>query len=181
MLGLELSEQKEGDLLKFLLENKEVFAWTPKETLGIDPVVIVLNVDPANQEVEPDPLVEEFERLVEGGAIKEVQYPTWLTNTVIVKNDEKWSMCVDFTDLNKACPKDSFSLPKIDQLIDAMVRHECMSFLDAYRGYHQITMFGPDQSKTSFTTPKGLFYYKVMSFGLKNAGMTYQRLVMRMF
>ena len=170
-------------MLKFLLENKEVFAWTPKETLGIDPEVMVhrLNVDPANQEVEPDPLVEEFERLVEGGAIREVQYPTWLTNTVIVKNDEKWSMCVDFTDLNKACHKDSFSLPKIDQLIDATAGHERMSFLDSYRGYYQIAMFGPDQSKTSFITLRGLFCYRVMPFGLKNAEATYQHLVTRMF
>ena len=90
-------------------------------------------------------------------------------------------MCVDFTDLNKACPKESFPLPKIDQLIDATAGHERMSFLDAYRGYHQIAMFNPDQSKTSFITPRGLFCYKVMSFGLKNVGATYQRLVTRMF
>ena len=119
-------------------------------------------------------VAEEVERLVDVDAISEVQYPTWLANTVVVKKKyENWKACVDFTDLNKACPKESFPLPKIDQLIDATAGHERMSFLDAYRGYHQIAMFGPNQSKTSFITPRGLFCYKVMLFSLKNAGATY--------
>ena len=88
---------------------------------------------------------------------------------------------MDFTDLNKTCPKDSFPLPKIDQLIDATAGHDRMSFLDAYRGYHQIPLYEADQEKTFFITPQGTYYYKVMPFGLKNAGATYQRLVTKMF
>ena len=97
---------------------------------------------------------------------------------VVKKKNGKWRVCVDFTDLNKACPKDSFPLPKIDQLNDATARHDRMSFLDAYRGYHQIPI-EPDQEKTTFITPKGIYYYKVMPFGLKNAGVAYQRLCHR--
>ncbi|XP_019230417.1 PREDICTED: uncharacterized protein LOC109211339 [Nicotiana attenuata] len=90
-------------------------------------------------------------------------------------------MCVDFTDLNKACPKDSFPLPHIDQLIDATVGHELLSFLDAYSGYNQILMEEEDQEKTTFITQQGTYCYRVMPFGLKNAGATYQRLVTKMF
>ncbi|GMP32862.1 hypothetical protein CsSME_00006426 [Camellia sinensis var. sinensis] len=161
---------------------------------GIDPEVTChsLNVDrsakPVIQRARRPTLMhveaveEEVDRLLEARAIREVQYPTWLSNTVVVKKKNgKWRVCVDFTSLNKACPKDSFPLPKIDQLVDATSGHERMSFLDAYRGYHQIAMYPPDEEKTAFITPKGLYCYRVMPFGLKNAGATYQRLVTKMF
>ena len=90
-------------------------------------------------------------------------------------------MCVDYTDLNDACPKDSFPLPRIDQIVNASVGHDMLSFLDAFSGYHQIPMYLSDAEKTSFITPHGLFCYNVMPFGLKNAGATYQRLVTKMF
>ena len=90
-------------------------------------------------------------------------------------------MCVDFTDLNKACPKDSYPLPRIDTLVDSTARHELLSFMDAFLGYNQIKMNEDDQERTSFVTSQGLFCYKVMSFGLKNAGATYQRLMNKMF
>ena len=90
-------------------------------------------------------------------------------------------MCVDFTDLNKACPKDPFLMPKIDQLVDATVGHPRMSFLDAFQGYHRISLALDDQKKTDFVTSIGNYHYKVMSFGLKNAGSTYQRMMTRMF
>ncbi|KAL0362158.1 UNVERIFIED_CONTAM: Retrovirus-related Pol polyprotein from transposon opus [Sesamum calycinum] len=90
-------------------------------------------------------------------------------------------MCIDFTDLNKACPKDSYPLPRIDALIDSMSGCELMSFLDAFQGYNQIRLAHDDQEKTSFVTDQGIFYYNVMPFGLKNAGATYQRLVNNMF
>ena len=90
-------------------------------------------------------------------------------------------MCIDFTVLNKACPKDPFLVPKIDQLVDATFRHPKMSFLDAFQGYHQIALALEDQEKTSFITPTSNFHYKVMSFGLKNAKSTYQRMVTKMF
>ena len=100
---------------------------------------------------------------------------------VVKKKNGKWRVCVDFTNLNKACPKDSFPLPKIDQMIDATAGHDWMSFLNAYRDYHQIPMSGPDQEKTAFITPQGIYCYKVMPFGLKKAGATYQWLVTKMF
>ena len=80
-------------------------------------------------------------RLKHAGAIKEVFYPEWLANTIVVKKKSgKWQVFVDFTDLNKACPKDSFPMPKIDQLVDATIGHLRMSFLDAFQGYHQIPL-----------------------------------------
>ena len=88
---------------------------------------------------------------------------------------------MDYMDLNDACPKESFPLPRIDQIVDASVGHDMLSFLDAFSGYHQIHMHPPDAEKTSFITPHGLYCYNVMPFGLKNAGATYQRLVTKMF
>ena len=88
---------------------------------------------------------------------------------------------MDFTDLNKACPKDSYPLPRINQLVDSTAGHRLLSFMDAFSGYNQINMDEEDQEKTSFITSQGLFCYKVIPFGLKNAGATYQSLVNHMF
>ena len=90
-------------------------------------------------------------------------------------------MCVDYTDLNDACPKDSYPLPRIDQIVNASAGHGMLSFLDAFFGYHQILMYLPDEEKTSFITSHRLFCYNVMPFGLKNSRATYQRLVTKMF
>ena len=90
-------------------------------------------------------------------------------------------MCVDFTDLNKVCPKDNFPLPRIDQLVDSTAGHKLLSFMDTFSGYNQILMDEEGQEKTSFITSQGLYCYKVMPFELKNVGATYQRLVNRMF
>ena len=84
-------------------------------------------------------------------------------------------MCVDFRDLNKASPKDDFPLPHIDVLVDNTADHARLSFMDGFSGYNQIKMAPEDMEKTSFITPWGTYYYKVMPFGLKNAGATYQR------
>ena len=114
--------------------------------------------------------------------IQEVYYLDWLANVVMVKKaNGKWRMCVDFTDLNKTCPKDSYPLPRIDQLVDLIAGHRLLSFMDAFFGYNQIRMDEADQKKTSFITSQGLFCYKVMPFNLKNARATYQRLVNHMF
>ena len=121
-------------------------------------------------------------KLKQAGTIKEVFYPKWLANTVMVKKKtRKWCVCVDFTDLNKACPKDPFLMPQIDQLVDATVGHPRMSFLDAFQRYHQIPLALDDQEMTTFVTPIGNYHYKVMPIGLKNAGATYQRMMIRMF
>ena len=100
---------------------------------------------------------------------------------MVKKASGKWWICVDFTDLNKACPKDSYPLPRADVLVDSTARHQLLSFMDAFSGYNQIRMHEADQEKTSFVTSQGLFCYKVMLFGLKNAGATYQRLMNKMF
>ena len=92
---------------------------------------------------------------------------------IVKKPNRKWRMCVDFMDLNRVCPKDIYPLPQIDNLVDSTARHELLSFMDAFSGYNQIKMKEEDQEKTSFVTNQGLFCYKVMPFGLKNAGATY--------
>ena len=106
----------------------------------------------------------------------------WSDNIVLVKKENgKWRLCIDFTDINKACSKDSFPLPRIDLIVDATAGHELLSFMDAFSGYNQISMDPDDQEKTSFVTAQRNYCYRVMSFRLKNAGVTYQRLVNRMF
>ena len=86
-------------------------------------------------------------------------------------------MCVDYGPVNKHCPKDHFPLPRIDQIIDSTAGCDLLSFLDAYSGYNQIRMKEEDEEHTSFITPYGVFCYKTMPFGLKNAGATYQRMM----
>ena len=102
----------------------------------------------------------EIDKLLKAGFIREVNHPQWLANPVMVrKNNGKWRMCIDFTNLNKACPKDDFPLPRIDQLVDSTSGCELLSFLDAYSGYYQINMCKEDEEKTSFITPYGTYYY----------------------
>ena len=121
-----------------------------------------------------DAVKDEVTKLKQAGAIKEVFYLAWLANTVVVKKKNgKWCVCVDFTDLNKACPKDPFPMPRIDQLVDATIGHPRMSFLDVFQGYHQIPLALNDQEKTAFVTSTGNYHYKVMPFGLKNEGSIY--------
>ena len=125
---------------------------------------------------------EEIAKLSVDGFIKEVYHPEWLANLVLVrKKSGKWRMCVDYMGLNKACPKDPFPLPRIDQVVDSTSGCETLCFLDAYSGYHQIAMNESNQLATSFITPFGLFCYVTMSFGLKNAGAMYQRCMLKCF
>ena len=120
----------------------------------------------------------EIKRLLAAGFIKVLYHPEWLANPVLVqKKNKEWRMCVDYTDLNKHCPKDPFGLPRIDEVVDSTVGYELLSFLDCYSGYHQISPKEEDQIKTSFITPFGAYCYTTMSFGLKNAGVTYQRAI----
>ena len=111
-----------------------------------------------------------------------MEYPEWLANVVLFKKaNVKWRLCIDFTDVNRACSKDSFPLPRIDLIVDATAGHELLSFMDAFSGYNQINMDPDDQKKTSFVTGQGTYCYRVMPFEIKNAGATYQMLVNRMF
>ena len=161
---------------------------------GIDPAVIThrLNTNPSFKPVKQKrrsfapkrqkAINEEVDKLLQAGAIREVEYLEWLANVVLVKKaNGKWRLCIDFTDINKACPKDSFPLPRINLIVDATAGHELLSFMDAFSGYNQISIDPDDQEKTSFVTAQGTYCYRVMPFGLKNARATCQRLVNRMF
>ena len=193
-IGYKLPKDLKGLLTQFLRQNRDVFAWTQADMGGIDPVIIThkLNTNPSFKPVKqkcrsfaPErkkAINEEVSKLLQAGAIREVEYPEWLANVVLVKKaNGKWRLCIDFTDINKACPKDSFPLPRIDLIVDATAGHELLSFMDAFSGYNQISMNPNDQEKTSFVIAQGTYCYRVMPFGLKNAGATYQRLVNRMF
>jgi len=112
---------------------------------------------------------DETQKLLTAGHIREIQYPEWLANVVLVrKSSGKWRMCVDFMDLNKDCPKDSYPLPSIDALVDTASGCKLLSFLDAFSGYNQIKMHPMDEEKTAFMTERSCYCYKVMPFGLKD-------------
>nr|KYP52283.1 Transposon Ty3-I Gag-Pol polyprotein [Cajanus cajan] len=100
---------------------------------------------------------------------------------IVKKPNGKWRMCTDYTNLNKACPKDAYPLPNIDRLVDGASGHKVLTFLDAYSGYNQIPMHPRDEEKTAFITDSANYCYQVMPFGLKNAGATYQRLMNKIF
>jgi hypothetical protein len=117
-------------------------------------------------------------KLLEAGFIRIVDYPTWLANPVLVEmSDGSWCMCIDYTSLNKVCPKDEYPLPRICQIVDSTMSSELLSFLNAYSGYHQISLTTNDEEKTSFITPFGIFCYTKMAFGLKNEEATYQKCI----
>jgi hypothetical protein len=119
----------------------------------------------------------EVHRLLEAKFIEPIAYPTWLTDVVMVqKKSSKWCMCIDFTSLNKACPKDNFPLPRIDKIIDSAAGCEVISLLDCFLGYHQIYMQEEDKVSTSFITPFGMYCFVWMPEGLKNVGSTFSRL-----
>jgi len=135
LVGSQLPPRENKGLIGFLRENTDVFAWDAYDALGIDPNFIChhLNINPlATPKKQPhqrpskehaNAVRDEVRKLKQAGAIKEVFYPEWLANTVVVKKSGKWRVCVDFTDLNKACPIDSFPMPRIDQLVDATAGH----------------------------------------------------------
>ena len=168
-VGSQLPQQEREELIEFLKQNIDVFAWNTYEAPRVDPDFIChhLNVNPLvapKKQLPRRPSKEHAEavrqevvKLKQAGAIKEFFYPEWLANTVVVKKKSgKWQVCIDFTDLNKVCPKDPFPMPKIDQLVDATVGHPRMSFLDAFQGYHQIPLALDDQEKTTFLTLLGI-------------------------
>ena len=193
-VGVGLDSDLKEKIVEFLKQNLDIFSWTHEDMPSIDNKVIEhkLNVDPTRKPVQQKrrvftpkrnkAIVEEVEKLLTTGFIREVYYPEWLANVIMAKKSNgKWCMCVDFTDLNRAYPKDCFPLPRIDQLVDSTIGHELLTFMDAFSSYNQICMNEEDQEKTAFVTSQGLYCYKVMPFGLKNAGATYQRLVNQMF
>ena len=152
-VGAQLPPQEKEELVKFLKRNIDVFAWDTSNTPGIDPAFVChhLNVNPSiTSKKQPprcpsrehaDAIRDEVMKLKREGAIKEVFYLEQMANIVVVKKKSgKWRVCVDFTNLNKACLKDLFPIPRIDQLVDATAGHPRMGFLDTFKGYHQILL-----------------------------------------
>ncbi|XP_071739377.1 uncharacterized protein [Rutidosis leptorrhynchoides] len=193
-IGRQLPSDLKMGLRKLLQSNMDVFAWEYGDMTGIPRTLNIqgkemitehrLNeykhLEPVHQKKrnlasERDKLAcEEVEELLKIGIIREAKYPTWVAYPVMVKkSDGGWRMCVDFTNINKACPKDCYPLPEIDWKVESLKGYKFKCFLDAYKGYHQIQMAREDEEKTSFCTSKGIFCYQKMPFGLKNAGATY--------
>jgi hypothetical protein len=121
---------------------------------------------------------DEVQRLLDKGFIREVTYPQWLVNVVMLrKKNGKWRMCMDFIDLNKCCPKDDFPLARIDKIVDSTMSYEMMALLDCFFGYHQIWLRKEDEEETSFITPFGTFCYLRMPEGLRNVEPTFCRMM----
>lgn len=173
-----------------LLQRNLDIAWEPKHMTGVPRSItehrlkIRQGYPPIRQKKRGQAperakaILEEVHKLVDAGIMREVYYHDWLSNPVMVKkSDGSWRMCVDFTDLNKACPQDCYPLPEIDWKIESLCGYPFKCFLDAYKGYHQIQMAKEDEEKTAFHISQGVYCYTKMPFGLKNAGATYQRLV----
>ena len=148
-----MSPAMDAALRDFLRENWDIFAWHPSDMPGIPRRLAEHNLNilkgykPVKQtlrrfsEPKRQAMGEELAKLLEAGFIREIKHPDWLANLVMVpKKDKSWRLCVDFKDLNEACPKDPFPLPRIDQIIDATAGHDPLCFLNAYSRYHQIKM-----------------------------------------
>jgi len=177
-----------------LVSNTDLFTWSAVDLLGVDPLVASHKLSIYKEahyisqkkrklgEERRLAAKDEVDKLLSAGFIEEAQYITWLSNVVLVKKaNGKWRMCVDYTDLNKACPRDAYPLPNIDRLVDGATVNKVLSFLDAYSGYNQIPMAASDMNKTAFITDDANYFYRVMPFGLKNAGAIYQRLMDKVF
>ena len=181
-----LTPEETQNIQDALRQSHDIFAWAHSDMKGIHPSIAShrLNVLPTARPVRqrvrrfhPDRqkiIWDEIDKLLEAGFIREVEHLDWLANVVVVpKKKGKWRVCVDYTNLNNACPKNSFPLPRIDQIVDSTTGQGMLSFLDAFCEYHQILMSPADEEKTAFITPHGLYCYKVMPFGFKNAVATY--------
>ncbi|XP_022013761.1 uncharacterized protein LOC110913223 [Helianthus annuus] len=193
-LGPAMSDLTRAALKKLLHDNIDVFAWTPADMVGVPRHIAEHRLNVAEDakpvvhakrhlgDIKHDAMKEQVLELLNAGIIREVRYQTWVASPVMVKKPNgSWRMCVDYKDLNKACPRDCYALPDIDEKIDSLATFRWKCFLDCYKGYHQVQMAVQDEDKTAFRTPTGLYCYTKMPFGLKNAGATYQRLMNETF
>jgi hypothetical protein len=183
-----LDPEFKAKLVKLLREFPDCFAWEYHEMPGLDRSIIEhrLPIKPGYRPFAQHPrkvdvkildtVKAEIERIIEAGFIRPCRYATWISSIVPVwKKSGKLRICIDFRDLNRATPKDEYPMPVAEMLIDAAAGHKMMSFLDGNAGYNQIFMAEEDVYKTAFRCPQGLFEFVVMTFGLRNAGATYQR------
>jgi hypothetical protein len=157
------------EILKEVIEHK----------LGIDPAFKPIKQKERRYTPQRRETIRlEVSRLLEVRFIRPVDYPSWLTNIVLIeKSDGSWRMCIDYTSLNKTCHKDEYPLPRICQIVDSTASCELLLFLNAYSGYHQISLAIDNEEKIAFITPFGIFCYTKMAFGLKNRGATYKKCV----
>uniref|UniRef100_A0A2N9F6K1 Uncharacterized protein n=1 Tax=Fagus sylvatica TaxID=28930 RepID=A0A2N9F6K1_FAGSY len=189
-----LTPAEEKEYLELLTKYKDVFAWTYKEMSRLDLRVTVHQlaikqeahpVKQAQRRFRPELIFQieaEVNKLEQAGFIREVQFPKWIANIVPVKKKNgQIRVYVNFRDLNRACPKDDFPLPNTELMVDSTIGHEALSFMDGSSGYNQIRMVPEDEELTAFRTPKGIYCYKVMPFGLKNAGAIYQQAMQKIF
>nr|GEX91625.1 reverse transcriptase domain-containing protein [Tanacetum cinerariifolium] len=194
VIGGSLFDKGRTELCSVLKKNSDIFVWQPSDMTGVPRSVAEhrLNIREGYLPVRQKKMGQaperaraiqaEVQKLVDAKIMREVYYHDWLSNTVMVKKrDDSWRMCVDFTDLNKACPQDCYPLPEIDWKVESLCGYPFKCFLDAYKGYHQIQLAEADEKKTAFHTRQGVYCYTKMPFGLKNAGATYQRLMDKAF
>ena len=193
-IGSSLSPDERSKSIDMLRSYLDVFAWSYEDMPGLDPTIvqhhlpILPHARPVKQKLRrlhprwSLQIKEEIQKQLRVGFLLVVEYPEWLANVVPVpKKDGKVRVCVDFQDLNKASPKDDFPLSHIDMLVDSTAGHPMLSFMDGFSGYNHILMAPEDVEKTSFITEWGTYCYRVMPFGLKNAGATYQRAASTLF
>ena len=193
-ISTSLPKEAKERLVALLKQYNHVFVWEPSDMVGVDRAIIEhnLNIKPECPPVKQKRRMQagdrnaainnEVDQLIQGGIIREAIFPTWIANPVMVKKPNgSWRMCIDYSDLNNACPKDCYPLPEIDQKVESLEGFKYKCFLDAHKGYHQILMRHEDEEKTAFYTNRGTFCYQKMPFGLKNAGATYQRLMDKIF
>jgi len=193
-IGTSMKKEVKEELCVLLKEFRDVFAWSYNDMPGLDTDIVQHKLPlkpecpPVRQKLrrmKPEmslKIKEEVQKQFDAGFLAVAKYPQWVANIVPVpKKDGKVRMCVDYRDLNRASLKDNFPLPHIDTLVDNTTKFSLFSFMDGFSGYNQIKMAPEDMEKTTFITLWGTFCYKVMSFGLKNAGATYQRAMVALF
>ncbi|GJU99173.1 reverse transcriptase domain-containing protein [Tanacetum coccineum] len=167
MIGSTLTEEGRNKLCNLLQRNLDIFAWKPANMTSVPRHIAEHRLN-ARERCSP---VRQKKRGKQRLEIKQYRK----------KSKSFWRMCIDFKDLNKACPKDGYPLPEIDWKVESLCRFPFNCFLDAYKGYHQTHMAKEDEEKTAFITSQGICCYTKMPFGLRNAGATYQRLVDKAF
>jgi hypothetical protein len=201
-IGKQLPTTFKTRLEELLKAYKDVFAWTHSDMTGVPRSLMIdgksfstehmLNefkhIEPIKQKrrsLTPErnvAICKEVDELIGAGILREVKGQTWVANLVMMKkSDEGWRMCTDFPEINKASPNDCYPPAETDWKVESLSGFRLQCFLDAYKGYHQIQIEEEDEENIAFYAGKGVYCYKKMPFGLKNAGTTYQQLVDKAF